>query len=157
MYLTSIFIPLASSLCTGLLGRKVGVSGSKLISVLFIFISMVIIILMCYEVVFCQSTVYVVLWNWMETDTLGINWSFHFDQITVIMLIVVSQISFVVHLYSTWYMDSDPHQQRFLSYLSAFTFFMIILVSADSYLLIFVGQTSRPKCCVSSIQHTTIC
>lgn len=73
MYLTSIFIPIVSSLCTGILGRKVGVSGSNVISVLFIFISMVIIILICYEVVFCQSTVHVVLWNWIESDTLSIN------------------------------------------------------------------------------------
>ena len=101
MYLTSIIIPLASSLCTGLLGRKIGGTGSNVISVLFIFMSMVIIILICYEVVFSQSTVYVVLWNWMESDTLSINWSFHFDPMTVMMLIVVSQISFVVHVYST--------------------------------------------------------
>lgn len=73
MYITSIFIPLASSLCTGLLGRKIGLTGSHVISVLFIFMSMVIIILICYEVVLSQSTVYVVLWNWMESDTLSIN------------------------------------------------------------------------------------
>ncbi len=73
MYLTSIFIPLASSLCTGLIGRKIGVSGSNVISVLFIFTSIIIIILISYEVVFSQSTVFVVLWNWMESDTLSVN------------------------------------------------------------------------------------
>lgn len=73
MYLTSIFIPLASSLCTGILGRKIGVTGSNVVSVVFIFISIVIIIVICYEVVFSQSTVYVVLWNWIESDTLSVN------------------------------------------------------------------------------------
>lgn len=73
MYLTSIFIPLASSLCTGFLGRKIGVSGSNVISVLFIFTSIMIIILISYEVVFSQSTVFVVLWNWIESDTLSVN------------------------------------------------------------------------------------
>lgn len=73
MYLTSIFIPLASSLCTGILGRKIGCTGSNMISVVFIFISMVIMMLICYEVVFSQSTVYVVIWNWVESDTLSIN------------------------------------------------------------------------------------
>lgn len=61
MYLLSIFFPIASSLCSGFLGRKIGVSGSNVISVIFIFISMVIIILISYEVVFSQSTVHVVL------------------------------------------------------------------------------------------------
>jgi len=58
-----MFIPLASSVCTGILGRKIGGTGSNVVSVLFIFISIVIIIVICYEVVFSQSTVYVVLWN----------------------------------------------------------------------------------------------
>nr|YP_003795698.1 NADH dehydrogenase subunit 5 [Phakopsora meibomiae]ACT36180.1 NADH dehydrogenase subunit 5 [Phakopsora meibomiae] len=139
MYITSIFIPLASSLCTGILGRKIGVTGSNVVSVVYIFISIVIIIVISYEVVFSQSTVNVELWNWIESDTLSVNWSFHFDPITVVILIVVSQISFVVHVYSTWYIGEDPHVQRFISYLSAFTFFIMILVSGDSYLLIFVG------------------
>lgn len=73
MYITSIFIPLISSLCTGLLGRKIGVTGAKVVSVLYMFISMIMMMVICYEVVFSQSTVYVELWNWMESDTLSIH------------------------------------------------------------------------------------
>ena len=66
-------------------------------------------------------------------------WGFHFDSLTVSMLIPVLIVSSVVHIYSIGYMSHDPHNQRFFSYLSLFTFMMIILVTADSFLLMFVG------------------
>lgn len=62
-----------------------------------------------------------------------------FDSVTALMLVVVTTISFFVHLYSISYMSHDPHLQRFLSYLSLFTFFMLILVTADNFLQMFVG------------------
>ena len=62
-----------------------------------------------------------------------------FDSLTCVMLIVVFFVSFLVHLYSTKYMEGDPHLQRFISYLSLFTFFMIILVTADNFFQMFVG------------------
>jgi len=62
-----------------------------------------------------------------------------FDTLTVVMLVVVTSVSTLVHLYSTEYMASDPHLQRFMSYLSFFTFFMIILVTGDNFLQMFLG------------------
>ena len=62
-----------------------------------------------------------------------------YDSITVIMLIVVTTVSSLVHIYSTGYMASDPHLPRFMSYLSLFTFFMLILVTADNILQLFIG------------------
>jgi proton-translocating NADH-quinone oxidoreductase chain L len=70
---------------------------------------------------------------------LDVNWSFLFDSITAMMLVVVTTISFFVHVYSVSYMEHDPHLQRFLSYLSLFTFFMLILVTASNFLQMFVG------------------
>jgi NADH:ubiquinone oxidoreductase subunit 5 (subunit L)/multisubunit Na+/H+ antiporter MnhA subunit len=68
-----------------------------------------------------------------------VDWSFYFDSLTSVMLIVVTSISTLVHLYSTEYMEYDPHLPRFMSYLSLFTFFMLILVTANNFLQLFVG------------------
>ncbi len=62
-----------------------------------------------------------------------------FDSITVIMLIVVTSVSSLVHIYSTGYMSGDPHVPRFMSYLSLFTFFMLILVTSNNLLQLFIG------------------
>ena len=62
-----------------------------------------------------------------------------FDSLTVLMCIIVTFISFLVHFYSIEYMSYDPHLPRFMSYLSLFTFFMLILVSSDNLLQMFVG------------------
>jgi NADH:ubiquinone oxidoreductase subunit 5 (subunit L)/multisubunit Na+/H+ antiporter MnhA subunit len=62
-----------------------------------------------------------------------------YDSLTAVMLIVVTSISTLVHIYSTEYMKGDPHVPRFMSYLSLFTFFMLVLVSADNILQLFIG------------------
>ena len=69
-----------------------------------------------------------------------------FDSLTVSMCVVVTFISFLVHLYSTEYMSHDPHLPRFMSYLSLFTFFMLILISADNFLQMFVGWEGVGLC-----------
>jgi len=66
-------------------------------------------------------------------------WGFYFDSATAVMFVVVLSISFIVHLYSIAYMQTDPAIIRFFTYLSFFTFFMLILVSSDSYITLFVG------------------
>jgi NADH:ubiquinone oxidoreductase subunit 5 (subunit L)/multisubunit Na+/H+ antiporter MnhA subunit len=75
----------------------------------------------------------------MNVELFNVSWRFMFDPLTVVMLVVVTFISSLVHLYSTEYMINDPHLSRFMSYLSLFTFFMLILVSADNYVQMFVG------------------
>lgn len=139
MYLISILLPGLSSLSTGLFGRKIGTSGAAMVSTILIFTCLIFSLMINYEVVLCQSPMHLFLVPWMTSDTLDVGFAFHFDQVTTIIIMVVSIISSLVHLYSVWYMAHDPHLQRFLSYLSAFTFFMMILVAADSYLLMFVG------------------
>lgn len=70
---------------------------------------------------------------------LNVDWGFLFDSLTVVMCCVVTFVSSIVHLYSTEYMAHDPHLPRFMSYLSLFTFFMLILVTADNFVQMFVG------------------
>lgn len=77
--------------------------------------------------------------SWINSDLALSPWGFYFDSLTAVMFIVVLSISFIVHLYSSAYMAEDPGLVRFFSYLSFFTFFMLILVSADNVALLFVG------------------
>jgi NADH:ubiquinone oxidoreductase subunit 5 (subunit L)/multisubunit Na+/H+ antiporter MnhA subunit len=75
----------------------------------------------------------------MESNSLLVFWGFLFDSLTATMLIVVTFVSTLVHLYSAGYMSEDPHIPRFMSYLSLFTFFMLMLVTADNYVQLFLG------------------
>ena len=92
-----------------------------------------------YNVVSSGAVYKLTMGDWIVVDSLNISWSFCFDSLTSVMLIVVTFISTLVHLYSTEYMEYDPHLPRFMSYLSLFTFFMLILITANNFLQMFVG------------------
>jgi len=139
MYLSLILIPIIGSIVSGFLGRKIGVTGSHLITCLSIIVTTFVAILIFIEVGLNNSSVVLYLFRWLETENLNIGWGFNFDSLTVSMLIPVLLVSCVVHIYSIGYMSHDPHNQRFFSYLSLFTFMMIILVTANNFLLMFVG------------------
>lgn len=139
MYLTVVVLPLLSSIVVGFLGRKIGVQGTYIISVWSIFLATLLGYLCFYEVVLCQSPVSLCLFHWIGSDSLSLDWEFQFDELTVSMLVPVLTVSSCVHLYSVTYMKTDPHNPRFFSYLSLFTFFMILLVSGDNYLILFLG------------------
>jgi len=83
---------------------------------------------------------------WMNSELLNVDWGFLFDSLTVTMCCIVTFVSSLVHLYSTEYMSHDPHLSRFMSYLSLFTFFMLILVTADNYVQMFVGWEGVGLC-----------
>jgi NADH:ubiquinone oxidoreductase subunit 5 (subunit L)/multisubunit Na+/H+ antiporter MnhA subunit len=75
----------------------------------------------------------------MDISSFTVSFALIFDSLTATMLIVITSISSLVHIYSTQYMAGDPHLPRFMSYLSFFTFFMLILVTADNLLQLFIG------------------
>ena len=83
---------------------------------------------------------------WMESERRGVRWGLLYDSLTVVMLVVVTRVSTLVHLYSSSYMEADPHRPRFQSYLSRFTFFMLILVTADNLVQMFVGWEGVGLC-----------
>ena len=139
MYLTIIILPLLGSLVSGLLGRKIGVTGSHVLTCTCLIVSSILATVAYYEVGICGSPVTVHLFNWVDSELINIKWEFLFDQLTVSMLIPVLYISSLIHIFSTDYMSNDPHNQRFFSYLSLFTFFMLFLVSGANYLVMFVG------------------
>lgn len=83
---------------------------------------------------------------WASSGLFEINWNFSVDALTYVMLIVVLTVSTLVHLYSTEYMSEDPHLPRFMSYLSLFTFFMLLLITADNFVSLFLGWEGVGLC-----------
>jgi len=146
MYLILIFLPLLSAFTAGMFGRKIGSYGASLLTVTCLIITFFLSIFCFYEVGFAGSFVYIKLITWIDSELFNVDWGFLFDSLTVIMCCVVTFISSLVHLYSTEYMSHDPHLPRFLSYLSLFTFFMLILITADNYVQMFVGWEGVGLC-----------
>nr|AOX48932.1 NADH dehydrogenase subunit 5 [Gelidium crinale f. luxurians] len=139
MYITTIILPLIGSLISGFGGRLLGYYGASIFSTSCVLLSFFFSIVIFYEVGLCNSVCYVLLSPWINVGTLSINWGFLFDPVTSVMLIVVTSVSALVHVYSISYMENDPHCPRFMSYLEIFTFFMLILVTADNAVQMFLG------------------
>jgi len=146
MYLALIILPILGSIVSGFFGRKIGVSGARIITCTCVIITTILAIIAFLEVGLNQIPVKIELFRWIDAESLNIKWGFNFDSLTVSMLIPVLIVSSLVHLYSIGYMSHDPHNQRFFSYLSLFTFMMIILVTADNFLLMFVGWEGVGVC-----------
>ena len=142
MYLTIIILPLLSSLVSGFLGRKVGVTGSQIITCGSLIVTSVLITIAFYEVGICGSPVNIEIKNWLNIEILNISWSFYFDQLTVSLGLAVIYCSTLIHIYSVDYLSTDPHIQRFFAYLSAFTAGMLILICGGNFLVMFVGWES---------------
>lgn len=146
MYLTVIFLTLISSLTVGLSGRFFGFYGSAILSTSCLILAFIVSTFIFYEVAFIGCFSYINFTSWISSETLNVDWGFMFDSLTAVMCCVVTFISCLVHLYSTEYMSHDPHLPRFMSYLSLFTFFMLILVTADNFVQMFVGWEGVGLC-----------
>jgi len=127
-------------------GRYFSAKGAAFLSLFSLACASLLAFLSLYEVGFMGSATYIVLCPWIHVDILHVNWGFLFDSLTVIILVVICFISFLVHLYSVEYIKQDPHIPRFLSYLSLFTFFILILVTANNFLQIFLGWEGVGLC-----------
>lgn len=139
MYNLVVVLPILSFTITGLWGRQIGAQGAKVLTTTLIAITSILSWIIFYEVAICQSNTYIDLWSWINIGILNINIGLQFDTITAVMLILITTISALVHLYSTEYMGEDPHLTRFLCLLSFFTTAMIILVTANNFLQLFTG------------------
>ena len=142
MYLLILFLPFLSFSISFFLGRKIGINGSKFISILLLFFTFLLSFLSFIR----GGNVDIYFFSWFNSGLLANNFSFFYDSVTLSMLFLVTFISFLVHIYSTSYMEFDPHLQRFLSYLSLFTFFMIVLLTADNLIQLFIGWEGVGLC-----------
>lgn len=139
MYLLVIFFPLLGALITGVFGRFLGRFGSIIVTTSCLFLSFITALFIFYEVGLSNSICIIKLEKWFDVGLLNTSWGFLFDSLTSMMLIIVTLISFLVHLYSISYMEGDPHISRFMCYLSLFTVFMLFLVTADNFIQMFLG------------------
>nr|QDH12156.1 NADH dehydrogenase subunit 5 [Halichondria sp. HK-2019] len=146
MYILVLFLPLLSAIISGLFGRKIGTKGAGVLTSSCMVISALVSCCIFYETVLNSSAAYVKLWRWIDSELFTAYFGLQFDSLTATMLIVVTSVSALVHIYSTGYMSGDPHIPRFMSYLSLFTFLMIVLVTSENYVQLFIGWEGVGLC-----------
>nr|YP_010470419.1 NADH dehydrogenase subunit 5 [Tetraselmis marina]UVF37907.1 NADH dehydrogenase subunit 5 [Tetraselmis marina] len=139
MYLLIVILPLLGSFFSGSCGRFLGYRGAALVTTSCVLFSFLCSTIAFYEVALCASPVYIHGGGWFYCELFDASWGFLFDSLTVVMLVVITSISTLVHVYSISYMAGDPHIPRFMSYLSIFTFFMLMLVTGDNFIQMFLG------------------
>lgn len=139
MYLVILLLPFLGAFVSGFFGRSLGVKGAKLFTCIIMLLEVFLVIYLYIFMLLYDCTISIVLFNWFDLDEVYVNWGFMFDSLSLSMLIPITIVSMLVHLYSVGYMNMDFHQQRFFSYLSLFTFFMIVLITGDNLLVMFVG------------------
>jgi NADH-quinone oxidoreductase subunit L len=138
LYLVVPFAPLVGSLIAGLFGRWIGRAGSHWVAILGVGISFVASCFVLEEVL-GGVRVSGPLYTWISTGGINLSVGFLIDPLSATMMTVVSFVSLMVHIYTIGYMADDPGYQRFFSYISLFTFSMLMLVMADNFLQLFFG------------------
>jgi NADH-quinone oxidoreductase subunit L len=139
MYHLIVFLPLVGFLIAGCFGRWIGVRASEVVTTALLFVACVLSWIAFVNVGFSSGATRIQVAQWMVSGDLVVDWAFRVDTLTVVMLIVVTTVSALVHLYSIGYMHEDPHRPRFFAYLSLFTFAMLMLVTADNLVQMFFG------------------
>jgi len=139
MYLLILFLPLFGFCSAAGAGRYLGSRGAACVTTLCVSLSSLMSFVVFYEVGLCQSPCYIQFSPWFVSEMFDASWGFLFDSLTGVMLVVITFVSTLVHIYSISYMSADPHIPRFMSYLSLFTFFMLMLVTGDNFLQMFFG------------------
>jgi len=128
------------------LGFRLGDKGCCIITTWCVFLATMFAETTLFQSVFCDTSYKLILSTWIPLGIGDILWVFSLDTITSGMLVIVTMIAFFVHLYSVEYMALDPHLPRFMSYLSLFTFFMLILVTSQNFLVMFIGWEGVGLC-----------
>ena len=146
MEIALLFLPLLASITSGFFGKSIGDRKSGIVTSVFVSISALLSLILFYEVIVNDYTNNVVIATWINSGTLNVNWSIKIDALSSVMLVVVTLVSSLVHIYSIGYMSHDPHKPRFMAYLSLFTFAMLTLVTSDNFLQLFFGWEGVGLC-----------
>ncbi len=139
MYSLIVFLPIIGSAIAGLFGRVLGARLSELITTGLLFVSAALSIIAFNDVALEGHKYIIPILPWIHSGAFVADWTVRIDSITAVMLVVVTGVSSLVHLYSIGYMEEDPHRSRFFSFLSLFTFAMLMLVTANNFLQLFFG------------------
>lgn len=135
----AIFLPLIGGVIAGLFGTRMGDRASQLVTVLPMLVAAALSCYLLWDVGFLGNEQTIHLFTWIDSGTLELSWALRFDTLTAVMVFVVNVVSSMVHVYSVGYMSHDPSKPRFMAYLSLFTFFMLMLVTADNFVQMFFG------------------
>jgi NADH-quinone oxidoreductase subunit L len=133
-----VLAPLAGALLAGLLGRVVGRRGAHVATILGVLVSLIGAVLV-FQQVAAGQTFNGAVYTWMVSGSLRLEVGFLIDALTATMMLVVTSVSLMVHIYTIGYMRDDPGYQRFFSYISLFTFAMLMLVMSNNFLQLFFG------------------
>jgi NADH-quinone oxidoreductase subunit L len=139
MYEAIVFLPALGFIFAGFFGRFVGARACEVVTTTLLFIACFLSWVAFYQVAIDGQDIRIELISWVHSGALKTFWSLRIDTLTAVMLVVVTTVSSVVHLYSVGYMDEDPHKPRFFAYLSMFTFAMLSLVTSDDLLQLYFG------------------
>ena len=138
MEISIIALPLIASIISGFFGKFIGDRNSEIVTSLLVTIAAILSAFVLYEVIFNDYQDNIVIATWINSGTLDVNWSMKIDSLSAIMLVVVTSVSSLVHIYSIGYMSHDPHKPRFMAYLSLFTFAMLMFFTTRSLIRIMI-------------------
>ena len=139
IYTAIVFLPLLGALIAGLFGRLIGERPSEFITTSFLLLAAALSWVVFINVALGHQTAHVQIMRWVTSGELDASWALKIDTLTAVMLVVVTTVSSLVHVYSIGYMHEDDSRPRFFAYLSLFTFAMLMLVTADNLLQMFFG------------------
>src|SRR5690606_24834512 len=138
LYLLVPLAPLAGAILAGLFGRLIGRTGAHIVTILGVaaaFVASVVI----YQDVAAGNTFNGTVYTWLQSGGINFEVGFLIASLTVMMMLVVTFVSLMVHIYTLGYTAADPGYQRFFSYISLFTFSMLMLVMANNFMQLFFG------------------
>lgn len=140
VYLGVVLFPLFGAIIAGLFGRQVGRSGAHMVTITGVAISCLLSFITFNHIVLNGAETYnATVYQWMVSDGIRFEVGFLVDSLTAMMMVVVTFVSLMVHIYTVGYMHDDPGYQRFFSYISLFTFSMLMLVMANNFMQLFFG------------------
>ena len=140
IYLAIPLLPLFGAITAGLFGPRIGRAGAHWITILGVLASFVLSLVVIKHIVFDGAPIYnETVYTWLISDGIQFEIGFLVDELTALMLGVVTFVSLMVHIYTIGYMHDDPGYQRFFSYIALFTFSMLMLVMSNNFLQLFFG------------------
>ena len=139
LLLTLVLAPLFGSVIAGLFGKKIGEKASHTVTILGVAVAFILSVWVFKQVIFDGASYNDRVYQWLQAGSLSIEVGFMVDSLTAMMLVVVTFVSLMVHIYTIGYMQGDDGYSRFFSYISLFTFSMLMLVMANNFMQLFFG------------------
>ena len=138
-YYLAVFMPLLGAFIAGFFGRQIGDRGAHIVTCLGVSIAAICSIPIFMDVALGGEDQVLPVATWLTSGTFEANWALRFDTLSAVMVMTVTCVSTLIHIYAVGYMHHDDSQPRFMAYLSLFTFAMLMLVTADNLVQLFFG------------------